>query len=285
MLVKGQVASGATIGNVAILLAVYNGEKYIREQLDSLYSQTYKDWSLYIHDDGSIDATMSIIREYIDRYDNIEILPFSGGCGAKDSFLKMLQEIDADYYFFCDQDDVWTPQKVEISLSEIKKIELEFGADKPIIIHSDLEVVDKELRTISKSFWNMMMIRPDKLKTFNQLGANCLVTGCTMLFNSSAKKCTLFPANNALMHDVWITLCVAKHEGVIYGINIPLIKYRQHDKNTLGAKDMRQDSKLINKLCNWKRIISQNRATYNMLKDLNYGSWAKFIFFKILYRL
>ena len=270
---------------VAILLATYNGEAYLREQMESLFNQSFKDWVLYVHDDGSNDDTINIINEYKNKYDNIEILKFAGGCGAKESFLKMLFSVEADYFFFCDQDDVWEPYKVEKSLSEMEKIEMNNSVDAPVVIHSDLQVVDKDLNVISPSFWDMMLIRPEKLKTFNQLGTNCLVTGCTMLINRAAKECTIYPADNAVMHDVWVVLCVAKNKGIVYGINQTLIKYRQHGNNTLGARDMRRESRLYNKILNIKDVIQKNASTYRMLKDLNYGSVFKYLYYKILYKI
>ena len=275
---------GTNKDRVAILLATYNGGQYLAEQLDSLFSQSYNDFTIYIHDDGSKDDTLKIIEAYKQRYNQIELLDFPVGCGAKESFLTLLQKVDADYYFFCDQDDVWKPNKVELSLAEMKKQEAKVGKDKPVLVYSDLQVVDSNLQTISDSFWQMMLIRPEKLRTFNQLGGSYLVTGCTMLINQSARQCTVFPATKATMHDVWITLCVAKNHGVIHAINTPLILYRQHGNNTLGAIDGVSETKLSNKLHNIKRVYRENVATYRMLSALQYGSVFKYLFYKIYCR-
>ena len=101
---------------LAILLATYNGERYLQEQIDSLYRQTYKDWVLYIHDDGSTDGTCGIISKNAAEHGNIVVMEHQGGHGAKDNFFGMLERVDADYYMFCDQDDVWLEDKVEKSL-------------------------------------------------------------------------------------------------------------------------------------------------------------------------
>lgn len=269
---------------IAILLSTYNGEKFLGEQLDSLFNQTFLQWDLYIHDDGSNDSTKSIIAEYATKYNNIKMLNFCGGCGAKNSFLRMLQEVDADYYFFCDQDDVWDSMKVQESISQMEQLEILHSKNKPIIVHSDLTVVDRNLKTINESFWEVMMIRPESLKTFNQIGANCLVTGCTMCFNRAAKNVTLSFAEKAVMHDVWITLCVAKNNGIIFAIDKSLIKYRQHGSNTIGAKDKRKEAKLYYKIMHLGNIIKENRAAYRMLRELEYGSIFKFMYYKIKYR-
>ena len=96
----------------AILMATYNGEQYVAEQIDSLLAQTDSDWTLYIHDDGSKDHTQEIINKYAETHDNIVVMDFPGGNGAKENFFKMMFSVDADYYMLCDQDDVWLPEKV-----------------------------------------------------------------------------------------------------------------------------------------------------------------------------
>ena len=106
-----------------------------------------------------------------------------------------------------------------------------------------------------------------------------------MCLNRAAKEATILPANNAVMHDIWITLCVAKNGGVIFAVNKPLIKYRQHGFNTIGAKDKREESKLSYKLSHLREITNENYATYKMLRDLGYGSFAKYFYYKLRYRL
>lgn len=273
------------LSKVAILLATYNGEYYLREQLSSLFEQTFKKWTLFVHDDGSKDKSLEIVSEFASKYNNVELLNFQTGCGAKESFLTMLKIVEADYYFFCDQDDVWDPEKIETSLTQLKQLEDQHKKTMPIVVHSDMTVVDRNLNVIKKSFWEVMMIKPEYLNNFNRIGANCLVTGCTMCFNRAAKKATLFPAKNAVMHDIWITLCVAKSEGVIYAINKPLMKYRQHDSNTIGAKDKRKEAKFSYKLLHLRKIANENYSTYKMLRDLGYGSFAKYLYYKSKYRL
>jgi glycosyltransferase involved in cell wall biosynthesis len=103
-----QVKSTSTI---AILMATYNGEKYLGEQIDSLLAQTNMDWQLYIHDDGSTDNTQAILQEYAQKHSNIHILEYESQRGAMKNFLSLLQRVEADYYMFCDQDDVWLKQK------------------------------------------------------------------------------------------------------------------------------------------------------------------------------
>ena len=132
-------------------MATYNGEKYLREQLQSLYNQTYTDWTLYIGDDGSSDGTASIVREFSQRYGNIVFHQNSEGKGAMRNFMDLLAEAEADYYMFCDQDDVWLPHKVETTLRKMRETEAE-NKERPALACSDLRVVDKNLQTIAPSY-------------------------------------------------------------------------------------------------------------------------------------
>ena len=127
---------------LAILLGTYNGGRFLREQLDSLFAQTMKDFQLYIRDDGSTDDTMLIVKEYQQLHPNIVKVEDEGkNLGAKGNFERLLALTDADYYMFCDQDDVWLPDKIEVSFAKMKQMEQRYG-DIPLLVHTDLEVVD-----------------------------------------------------------------------------------------------------------------------------------------------
>ena len=262
---------------IAILMATYNGETYLREQLDSLMSQTFRNWTLYIQDDFSTDSTVAIIKEYQERYSNIVLLDHDQKLGAMGNFVLMLEKVDADYFLFCDQDDVWIENKVALSLNEIKTLEDE-NPGKPVVVFTDLRVVDASLGEISSSFWEDMKINPKKLSTFARLGARRLATGCTMCFNRLAKSVSLPVSANAYMHDAWVVLSVSKQGGVMKGIPIPMVLYRQHASNVLGAVR----SGLMKKFTDLKNVWRENMKVYRMLKDLQYGSFPKYVYYKIV---
>lgn len=98
---------------LAILLSTYNSESFIKAQLESLLSQTYKDWILYVRDDQSTDATPQILRQYADNDSRIHVMPDGEKRGARDGFMWLIQKINSDFYMFCDHDDVWLPQKLK----------------------------------------------------------------------------------------------------------------------------------------------------------------------------
>ena len=267
---------------IAILLATYNGEQYLAQQIDSLLSQTYKGWTLYIHDDGSTDKTASIIDSYCDKHDNISSMDYPPTGGAKNNFLSLLQRIEADYYMFCDQDDIWDEKKIEIEIDRMHEMESTYG-DIPLLVFSDLRVVDNALNEMSPSMWREGGVNPEYLCSFDKGSVFEFVTGCTMLFNDKAKRCVSFNANKALMHDSWIACCVLKANGIINGINKPLVNYRQHGDNTLGATSWASHG-ILYKLLHISNIVRKNYRHWKSLEDLGYGSFFKYLKNKYLFR-
>lgn len=270
--------------NTAILMATYNGEDFIEKQIDSLLLQSYQYWHLYIHDDGSHDNTINIIKCYTDSYaEKITLLDYPPQGGACRNFLSLLEQVDADYFLFCDQDDIWLHEKVETEMIRMKQLEMDYP-EKPIVVFSDLEVVNSSMEVISPSMWNAIGICPKMVNGFTKGGVHEYVTGCTMLFNRKAKEETLrHSAQKAIMHDVWVTLCVLKAHGVASGIEKPLVRYRQHDTNTLGASSQEILS-LRYKLHNIRHILRHDIAHWQMLQSLGYGSFGKFLYYKYIYR-
>jgi glycosyltransferase involved in cell wall biosynthesis len=223
---------------VAILLTTYNGDKYLDEFLVSLIkNQTYKDFTLIVRDDGSTDSTLQIINKYSTLSDKIQILKSSGNIGPRSSFAEILERIldncDFDYFMFADQDDVWLPDKIEKTLLQMMSLE-EKNSNKPLLVHTDLAVVDGDLNLLSKSFWEFQKIDPSK-DSLNRILVQNVITGCTVIINRTlANLCVPIP-KEAIMHDWWIGL-VASVFGKIYYFNVSTILYRQHGYNNLGAK-------------------------------------------------
>jgi glycosyltransferase involved in cell wall biosynthesis len=252
---------------IAILMATYNGEKYLGEQIDSILAQTYHDWHLYIHDDGSKDGTLSIIQEYVLNHpDKITLFDYPSQGGACKNFLSLLERVEAPYYMFCDQDDVWLPEKIEKKYAKIRELEKE-NHHTPIVVYSDLIVTDSNLNTISPSLWNIAGIYPEFVKSFDEMAANTLMSGCAMLFNHDAKITVPPIKENITMHDAWIACCVAKQNGILYPIKQPTIFYRQHSANALGAQDVRNPT-LIKRINKKASIISQFDTSFLLFNRL-----------------
>lgn len=264
--------------NVSILMATYNGEKFIHEQLDSVLTQSYKDFNLYISDDGSSDSTVKIIREYSKKDSRIILLdkqiPTGSACK---NFLFLLSKVEGDVFLFCDQDDVWENNHVELLINNYLKIENR--DDKPILIHSDLKIVDEKMNIIDNSGFHYMKLPHKKMnKHFYFVQNN--VTGCVTLINkvlrSFVLKNTEYLSENIkkiLMHDIFFAN-IASEFGSLITIKEPLELYRQHQSNVLGAVNARSLRLLIHKLFTFKDY----KKSYEYYKDMlqRYKDYACF---------
>jgi len=222
---------------IDILLATYNGQAYLKDQIDSILAQSCQDWQLLIRDDGSIDDTINVIEDYQRQYpDKIKIITDSvNHLGAKLNFGELLKHTQSDYIMFCDQDDVWLPQKIDVTLNAMRMAEKSYP-NKPIMVHSDSIVVNANLKKIADSKWAYEKIWPRKDDDLNRIVLQNVATGCTIMINRKAKNVSLPIPKDAIMHDWWIALKVAEHGKIIYTPD-KLVLYRQHSNNLVGAKE------------------------------------------------
>lgn len=224
-------------GTVAILMATFNGERYLAEQIDSIINQTYTDWVLFIRDDGSTDGTVNVIDRYCANYPDkiIRIFDSSEKHGSSANFANLQQFVTNNYDFslfmFADQDDVWLTNKIELSAKRIH----EFNDNQPVLIHTDLKVVDKNLNELDKSYVGYRALRPD-FKDINHLLIQNNATGCTMMWNKPLNDIISdsLSIDGIIQHDWWMSL-VASGFGKIEFLSEPTILYRQHDRNEIGA--------------------------------------------------
>ncbi|MDP2783281.1 MAG: glycosyltransferase family 2 protein [Sulfurimicrobium sp.] len=223
---------------VLILMATYNGSEFIEEQLASLRAQTYADWRLWVRDDGSTDGTVESIRRCAAQDERVCLLEPDGvRKGAGGSFSSLLERFapEADYLMFCDQDDVWLPNKIEITLAGMRALEARFGVESPLLIHTDLSVTDRELNVVATSFWRFQGLNPE-VKGLGRLLAQNNVTGCTMMVNRALAALASPVPSQAIMHDWWLAV-VAAAFGQIGHVPQPTMLYRQHGANDTGAKN------------------------------------------------
>ncbi|MCX3067000.1 glycosyltransferase family 2 protein [Cetobacterium somerae] len=248
---------------VEILMATYNGEDYIVEQIESLLNQTYNNWNLLIRDDGSKDRTIEKIEKFEKKYPNkIKLLKDNkGGLRAKDNFLELLKNSKENYIMFCDQDDVWLPNKIELTLKKMLEVE-----DGPTLIHTDLKVVDDELNILANSFWQFQNLNPNR-KTHNYLIVQNNITGCTMMINRELADLSNGNFFNGIMHD-WVIAIIASLKGKIDYINESTILYRQHEKNDIGAKDYNLKYFIKKFLRNKEEIKNNNLKIKKQLLDI-----------------
>lgn len=236
---------------VAICMAVYNGQNYLEDQLESIVKQTYSNWILFIRDDGSNDNSLSIINEYIRNYPEKIIFinkKESDKGGPKENFANILSWVNKNYNFnyfmFADQDDYWLETKVENSINTIKSTERYY--DGPILLHTDLKVVDNRLNVIEESFFKYRALDPNK-KDIKHLLVQNNITGCTMCWNSSLNQLIDLSDESIAMHDWWIGL-IASCFGRIVCYEKPTILYRQHGQNVVGATQVNSVKFVISRL-------------------------------------
>ncbi|WP_394523324.1 glycosyltransferase family 2 protein [Lacrimispora sp. JR3] len=226
---------------ITVLLAAYNGEAYIRQQLDSILDQTYKELTIVISDDHSSDRTPEILKEYEQTYpDRITCMLNETASGSpQNNFFRLLRQARGEYVMLCDQDDLWLPDKAEVTLKEMKRLEKQWGRDVPLLVHGDLSVTDQDGRIRHKS-----MARYQKIAVLDNRFSHYLVenniTGNTVMINQGFYPYLTYIPQTCMMHDWWLGL-LASCFGKISYIDRPLLLYRQHESNQVGSKGgMRQ---------------------------------------------
>lgn len=268
-----------TTEHIAILMATYNGAKYLREQIDSILSQTNDQWHLYIHDDGSKDGTVEILNDYATRCpETVTVLDYPSQGGALQNFMSLLEKVEADYYMFSDQDDVWHPTKIEKSYLAIKEQEA-LHPDKPIIVHTDVRVVDSQLNVLHPSYREYGHIYPEKVTCFRECVIN-ITLGCAMLFNRKSRAVSLDrPWKHALMHDGWVTTRTFAEKGIVYAMPEALLEYRNHGDNTVGATDGARFT-IGYRIRHFWEMLRLNIRQYRMLRSAGYGSIFTYYYYK-----
>lgn len=230
---------------MAVLLSTFNGEDFLNAQLDSILYQSFTQFVIVVRDDCSNDSTPSILNRYAtDHPGRFFILPYdSVNLGAKASFAVLVQYVlehkselglARAYMMFADQDDIWAAKKIEIEFNTLLRLEQEKDYRVPALVHSDLEVVDHEGKRIAGSYIKYQGLQIQRDSLVNQVQSN-LVTGCTVLINEELALKALPIPEQAIMHDWWIAV-VAVAYGRRAFIDEPLVRYRQHGRNTIGAQ-------------------------------------------------
>lgn len=222
---------------IAVLLAVYNGEKHINDLLTSLFDQTYSNLKIYIRDNCSTDTTVNILKGWKERYPEIiELLVTETNEGCIANFAALLEAAKEPYVLFCDHDDVWLPEKVALTFAKMQEMENEHGKKIPLAVHSDLTVVDADLKVIAPSFWKASGLNSSKKAcSFSRLLVQNQITGCTLMMNRPLIDLAAPIPKHCVMHDWWVALVVSCF-GKIGTVDKPTMLYRQHASNDTGAK-------------------------------------------------
>ena len=220
---------------IDILLATYNGARFLEAQMESLLSQEGVSFRILVRDDGSTDGTPAILERYRrSRPDCVRLLSSSGNVGAVRNFAALLEHSDAPYAALCDQDDVWAPRKLRVLSGMLRDMETRHGSGTPMLVCCDLRVVDADLRERHRSYWRYAGIDPGRTNLARVLIRNP-AAGCASLANRALIRLSLPVPREALVHDHWLAL-VAAAAGRIGTLREPLVDYRQHGGNIIGAR-------------------------------------------------
>lgn len=245
-----------------ILLGTYDGARWLPQQLDSILAQSYQDWRLTLRDDGSHDSTVEIAEDYA-RRDPRRIVattrPSSSGSAAT-NFLELVAASTGRYVMLADQDDVWLPDKVEVTLDAMAALERRLGPGVPALVHTDLSVTDTELRVVESS-----LVR-SQLLDVNATGLAAIVTqnpvtGCTVMVNRALADLVAPPFTGVAMHDWWLALLASSFGGIAF-VDRPTVLYRQHGGNAVGARSARTLRYKVSRALDRRGVVESLSASY-----------------------
>ena len=286
---------------IDILLATYNGEKYLKCQLDSILNQTHKNIRILINDDCSTDGTKGILEEYEKKDKRIIVNYNEKNLGYIKNFENLLKRVENKFFMLSDQDDFWMENKVEISLEKLLK-------DNADLVFTDLEVVDENLNQITPSLVKFMKMNKNiqKHKDYKLVFLRNCVTGCTIISKKELiDKYIPIPEEKPMVHDWWMALIISQI-GKLSFLDKPTIKYRQHGKNELGIYGMKNyiqdfdeyrkkyiDLKLAQfdiyiknqKSFENKELIKLSESAVNYLNNIKNKRYFNFKYYKIFFDL
>ena len=220
---------------IEVVLPTYNGAFYLEAQLASIHAQTLRPIRVLLRDDGSSDGTPALLQVLQQRYGAwLQVLPADGNLGCAANVNRLLEATSAPFVALADQDDLWLPQKLEQALALMQQLERHHGAATPLLVHSDLELVDEAGAPLGCTYLQRQRLDPQRTASVD-LALTNVVTGCTALLNRALVAQALPIPPQALMHDWWLAL-VASAFGQIALLEQPTVLYRQHGGNVLGAQ-------------------------------------------------
>lgn len=252
---------------VSIACATYNGEKYLVQQLESLINQTYKNIEIIIVDDKSEDSTVAIIQNYVAKHNFIKYKQNSSNIGVVKTFERAIMDCSGEFIALCDQDDIWYLNKIEVLIKEI--------GDR-LLIHSDAMLIDEQDRVISESY--MRSHKSQNVRTFTDYLKKNNVTGCTMLVSRELIKLALPIPMIHVLHDHYFAIIASFYKKIKY-LDTPLVYYRQHTDNVIGAvPQLSFDSFLVdckNIANDYGTLLTKNIFRDNkqikLFRDFRYG--------------
>ena len=269
---------------IQILMATYNGEKYLKKQLDSILNQSYQNWKLLIRDDGSSDLTIDIIREYAKKDKRISfIINNSDVHSWQTNFQELIFCADKsmDYFMFCDQDDIWLDNKIEYYIKAMKKTESQ-NPDKPVVIYADMDIIDEnDVKTCD----SLNKVYPMKLLHITDSFFTNRIYGCNEMFNRKVLEMTVLVLGNLyiekMAHDGLIVKITAADGGVVKYFSEVTMHYRRTGNNATANQQLKMNThKIISKLKNYNRTVLDQVSAYRQaLWTIDLVKKSKYDFF------
>lgn len=246
-----------------VLLATYNGARFLPCLLSSLQQQDITDFTVLMQDDGSTDATSALLQGIAAEDPRFTHAAENGHhFGSKGNFISLIRQCRSPYIALCDQDDQWEPDRLSRCLSAMHEAEARYGADTPLLIHSDARLVDEQGTPLQESFFRHQGWDPAAV-TLPRLLVQNNVTGCTLLMNAALRDLVARYADPATMHmhDWFIALTAAAFGHIVF-VDAPLVRYRQHDVNVMGASQDSQIHRGVKALSAWQKGKARIALTY-----------------------
>lgn len=249
---------------LSVALCTYNGARYLREQLDSIASQTRLPEEMIVCDDQSGDGSAEIVEAFASEAPfPVQLHVNKESLGAIRNFEKAIGLCNGDFIALSDQDDVWLPDKLETTLKMLCEAEAKHGPATPLLAHTDLQIVDTERRPVARSFYRHQGFRRLHRDSLAELLLENYVTGCTVLMNRALKEAGLPIPQQALMQDWWLAL-VAAASGRVISLTEATVLYRQHEANAVGAR--RRNLKKY--FFGWKSFVNRVRGRFSQSEAL-----------------
>lgn len=264
---------------IEILLSSYNGARWIDQQIESIANQNCVDWLLTVRDDGSSDDTVQRLQAWKYKLgDKMRILPSEGNVGVVRSFEILLEQSIGEYVMMCDQDDVWLPEKVQVTYERMLEVEAK-NPGKAVLVFTSVELVDGELRPLGTTFFQQNRFDfPFALEFNNICVCNC-IAGCTAMINREAVRLSLPFGKHSPYHDWWIAARVSKH-GILSVIEEPMMLYRQHGDNACGMKQT-DPHHYVSLLRHPIKAHREFSVLEPFLREVGFGGMPKFYICKI----
>ncbi|WP_194387053.1 glycosyltransferase family 2 protein [Klebsiella variicola] len=266
--------------SIAVVMATYNGEKFINEQIQSILNQTHQHLTLYISDDGSTDNTIEIIKNIALNDSRLQFIGVNEHPGVVRNFNRAFLETHEDIVFLADQDDIWPKDRIKKMINYY--IEQAVDTEQPSLLFTDMVLIDKNSEILASSFYKELEIDPNYNKELKYLTWRCTSYGCTMMVNRPLLNQALpLPQDeDVTMHDNWLILCAA-NLGKVYYMDYGSVFYRQHESNHTGGRRRTLLQKLKSlkaqlKKINTARIKREKQSHVLLQRELAHPEFIKF---------